>query len=57
MAYEAVTVDIDGHISTITLARPEAMNTFSTGLAQDLDDALRELDGNDDVRVLTSSRA
>ncbi|WP_266083283.1 enoyl-CoA hydratase-related protein [Haladaptatus caseinilyticus] len=52
MAYEAATVDIDGHISTITLNRPEAMNTFSTGLAHDLDGALRELDENDDVRVV-----
>ncbi|WP_435157407.1 enoyl-CoA hydratase-related protein [Haladaptatus sp. DFWS20] len=52
MAYETVTVDIEERISTITLNRPEAMNTFSTGLAHDLDDALRELDENDDVRVV-----
>jgi len=52
MTYEAVRVAVDGHIGTITLDRPEAMSTFSTGLAEDLDDALRELDGEAGVRAI-----
>ncbi len=42
----------DRHVGRITLSRPDAMNTFSTGLARDLDDALRSLDDDDDVRAI-----
>ncbi|WP_049998871.1 enoyl-CoA hydratase/isomerase family protein [Halococcus sediminicola] len=52
MAYETVVVDETEHVGTITLDRPEAMNTFSTALAQDLDSALRDLDENDEVRAI-----
>lgn len=52
MAYETVVVDETGHVGTITLDRPEAMNTFSTTLAQDLDSALGDLDENDEVRAI-----
>lgn len=50
--YEAVTVGHEGYVGRITLDRPEAMNTFSTGLAEELDAALRELDVHDDVRAV-----
>ena len=49
--YDAVETDRAGHVGRITLDRPEAMNTFSTGLATDLDDALRAFDGSD-VRAI-----
>ena len=52
MAYETVVVDETEHVGTITLDRPEAMNTFSTALAQDLDSALGDLDENDEVRAI-----
>lgn len=52
MAYETVAVDETEHVGTITLDRPEAMNTFSTALAQDLDSALGDLDENDEVRAI-----
>ncbi|HKJ58739.1 MAG TPA: enoyl-CoA hydratase-related protein, partial [Halobacteriales archaeon] len=42
----------DGYVARVTLSRPEAMNTFSTGLAVDLDDALRALDDDPDVRAI-----
>ncbi|ELY58638.1 enoyl-CoA hydratase/isomerase family protein [Natronolimnohabitans innermongolicus] len=48
----AVEVDRDGYVGRITLARPEAMNTFSTALAQGLDDALRSLEEASDVRAI-----
>ena len=50
--YDAVRVEVDGHLATLTLDRPEAMNTFSTGLATDLDDALGELEDDPDVRAI-----
>jgi enoyl-CoA hydratase/carnithine racemase len=49
---DAVIVDTDGYVGRITLDRPEAMNTFSTGLAADLDSALRRLEADDDVRAI-----
>jgi enoyl-CoA hydratase/carnithine racemase len=52
MTERAVETERDGHVAIVTLARPEAMNTFSTGLAEDLDDALTELDGDADVRAV-----
>lgn len=49
--YETVAIDRDGYVGRITLDRPEAMNTFTTGLAEDLDDALRALE-DADVRAV-----
>lgn len=49
---ETVDCSRDDHVGRITLARPEAMNTFSTELAQDLDAALHALDEDDDVRAI-----
>lgn len=50
--YETVETGRDGHVGRITLARPEAMNTFSTTLAGDLDAALRDLEALADTRVI-----
>lgn len=50
--YETVETRREGYVARLTLARPEAMNTFSTQLAVDLDDALTALDGDSDVRAI-----
>ena len=50
--YGDVTTGREGHVGRITLDRPEAMNTFSTGLATDLDDALRAFEGDEEVRAI-----
>jgi enoyl-CoA hydratase/carnithine racemase len=50
--YDSVETSREGHVGRITLDRPEAMNTFSTGLATDLDDALRAFDADADVRAI-----
>ncbi|MFB6133183.1 MAG: enoyl-CoA hydratase/isomerase family protein [Halanaeroarchaeum sp.] len=42
----------DGHIGYITLSRPDAMNTFSTELAEDLDSALDELEEKSEIRAI-----
>ncbi|KAB1191261.1 MULTISPECIES: enoyl-CoA hydratase/isomerase family protein [Haloferax] len=42
----------DGYVGRITLSRPESMNTFSTDLATELDDALIAFDEADDIRVV-----
>lgn len=50
--YETVETAREGYVGLLTLDRPEAMNTFSTPLARDLDDALREFEADDGVRAV-----
>ena len=54
---ETVRVNREGHVATVTLDRPERLNTFSTGLARDLDDALGELEADDTVRAVVVTGA
>jgi enoyl-CoA hydratase/carnithine racemase len=49
---ETIETSQDGYVAQVTLDRPEAMNTFSTQLAVDLDATLRELDGDETVRAV-----
>jgi len=51
--YETVTVDSDGHHGMITLDRPDAMNTFTTQLATELDEALAECEDDETIRVVS----
>ncbi|WP_265110829.1 enoyl-CoA hydratase/isomerase family protein [Halosolutus halophilus] len=50
--WTTIEINRDGHVGHITLSRPEAMNTFSTGLAQDLNEALRTLDRESNIRAI-----
>ncbi len=53
MSYENLIVETsDKFVGEITLNLPEQMNTFTRGLAQDLYDALLEMDGDAGVRVV-----
>ena len=52
MAYETIIVEIDDHVATITLNRPDALNALNSHLLQELAQALGELDGNDKVRCI-----
>jgi len=52
MAYETVIVEQEDHLGTITLNRPDQLNTFNKALATELAQALRELDLEQDVRVV-----
>lgn len=52
MPYENLIVETsDTFVGEITL-NPEQMNTFTSGLSQDLYDALLEMDGDTGVRVI-----
>ena len=57
MAYETIIVDVQDHISVITLNRPDALNALNDQLLEELGDALSEAQKNDKVRciVLTGS--
>ena len=57
MAYETIIVDIEDHISVITLNRPDFLNALSNQLLEELCDALGDVQLNDKVRciILTGS--
>ena len=57
MAYETIIVDVQDHISAITLNRPDALNALNDQLLEELGDALLDAQRNDKVRciVLTGS--
>ena len=53
MAFQDILVTTPAdHVGTITLNRPEQMNTFSTRMARELNQALLELDADPGVRVI-----
>jgi enoyl-CoA hydratase/carnithine racemase len=52
MSYQTVIVDQKGHVGVITLNRPEAMNTFSSEMGRELNQALIQLDNDKAIRVV-----
>jgi enoyl-CoA hydratase/carnithine racemase len=52
MEKEPILVEKTDLIGTITLNRPQEMNTFNVPFAQALNDTLRELDKDDEIRVI-----
>ncbi|WP_223425209.1 enoyl-CoA hydratase [Tateyamaria pelophila] len=57
MAYETIIVDVEDHIATVTLNRPDALNAINSELMTELADAMSAAQSNDKVRciVLTGS--
>ena len=52
MGEKPILTDKKEMIGIITLNRPEDMNTFNVPFARGLNDALRDMDKDDDVRVV-----
>ncbi|MBW2094900.1 MAG: enoyl-CoA hydratase/isomerase family protein [Deltaproteobacteria bacterium] len=52
MTYNTILIDHEDHVGVITLNRPEQLNTFSTEFGRELNQALIELDNNQEVRVV-----
>ncbi|PRY93228.1 short chain enoyl-CoA hydratase [Hasllibacter halocynthiae] len=57
MAYKTITVEVEDHVATIRLDRPDALNALNAALMGELAQALGEADANDKVRcvLLTGS--
>ncbi|GGG79292.1 enoyl-CoA hydratase [Salipiger pallidus] len=57
MAYETIIVEVEDHVATIALNRPDALNALNSHLLAELAQALTEADANDKVRciILTGS--
>jgi enoyl-CoA hydratase len=52
MAYETIIVEIEDHVATIKLNRPDALNALNTQLLGEMADALADADRNDRVRCI-----
>jgi len=52
MGEKPILTDKKEMIGIITLNRPQEMNTFNVPFARGLNDALRDMDQDDDVRVV-----
>ncbi|MEA1961609.1 MAG: enoyl-CoA hydratase-related protein [Bacillota bacterium] len=52
MQYEVILIEKNQGIGTITLNRPEQLNTFNVPLATELNQALLEMDADNDIRVI-----
>ena len=57
MEFKTVIYNTSNRVATILLNRPSAMNAFETQLRLDLMDAIRQSEGDDDVRVIIISGA
>ena len=56
-AYERVLVEINDHVGTVTLNRPDKANAFDPDMCDDLLEALRMLAAADQVRVIVITGA
>ena len=52
MAYETIIVDIEDHVATIKLNRPDALNALNSQLLSELANALEDADSNEKVRCI-----
>lgn len=52
MSYETIIYDVSDNVATITLNRPDKMNTFNWQMMEDLIDAFDRVDADDSVRAV-----
>jgi enoyl-CoA hydratase/carnithine racemase len=57
MSYEYVLLSHADHVGTLTLNRPDKLNAFAGRMRQEIADGVRELAGDDGVRVLVITGA
>ena len=51
-SYETIRYEVRDGVATITLHRPEVRNAFGAGMGEELTDAYRRCDADDDVRAV-----
>ena len=52
MAYQHLEIELDGHVATLWLNRPDKRNAMSEDIWLDIPRAMAELDANDEVRAI-----
>ena len=55
--YKSLLVNVEQHIATVTLNRPEIRNAFNDEMIAELTDAFNKLGANNDVRVIVLAAA
>ena len=53
--YETLLVEKRGHVAWLYFNRPDQLNAFNVQMTDDLNDAWKELDADDDVRVIVNT--
>jgi enoyl-CoA hydratase/carnithine racemase len=57
LSYEHILFAVDDGVATLTLNRPEVLNAFSSQMGNEVQDAYRHCDGDDDVRAVVVTGA
>lgn len=57
MSYESILLEVANGVATITLNRPEVFNAFNDTQSYELQDALKQVTRNDEVRVVVLTGA
>ena len=52
MNFETLEYNVEGHVLTLRLNRPDRMNAFTTPLAHELVAAIDAVDADDDIRAI-----
>ena len=55
--YKSLLVNIEQHVATVILNRPEIRNAFNDEMIAELTDTFKALGANDDVRVIVLAAA
>lgn len=55
--FETLVVDVDEHVATVTINRPEKRNALNAAVRRELSEAVRRLGDDDDARVLVLTGA
>lgn len=57
MEYEQILYEVTGGVAVVILNRPEKLNAMTAQMGAELDDAMAEADGDDDVRAVVVTGA
>jgi enoyl-CoA hydratase/carnithine racemase len=57
MTYEQILYEVDDGVAVVTLNRPEKLNAMTAQMGAEMDDAMAEADGDDDVRAVVVTGA
>src|SRR5215472_10399999 len=56
-AYEQIIYEVEAGVAVVTLNRPEKLNAMTAQMGAELEDAMAEADGDDDVRAVVITGA
>lgn len=57
MSYEAILYDVDGHVATITLNRPDKLNAWTRQMEQEVRSAVEAAQDDEQIRAIVITGA